>query len=320
VRVRRKLAWVQPSERRAINTSLGRTGEGPEERGKPLWLIYANCQAAAFAALLPRIQKLSEQLCVRYIFSHLLEEPGHGWETYPATYMDGVTCVWEQVSEAFPRVREEFHRRLPKGIRRVRFPAFSAGMLWPFAGPDPRPSRRRLYLYGDSVAARLGMQLAGKQVTDDEIFSRYMDMSHKRMPDLDRLLELEVALWQKRDRESDISVASYLLENYQSIQLFYERARITQHPLIHITMKLLDETMDGGISNKAEILEDVALQLRYHRGVDTFSQPIHPSVADKFQLKWYDPDATYSWFMHDWIFREWVVRCVRLAPYVSTHF
>jgi hypothetical protein len=126
VRVRRKLAWVQPSERRAINTSLGRTGEGPEERGKPLWLIYANCQAAAFAALLPRIQKLSEQLCVRYIFSHLLEEPGHGWETYPATYMDGVTCVWEQVSEAFPRVREEFHRRLPKGIRRVRFPAFSA--------------------------------------------------------------------------------------------------------------------------------------------------------------------------------------------------
>jgi hypothetical protein len=234
--------------------------------------------------------------------------------------MDGVTCVWEQVSEAFPKVREEFHRRLPKGVRRILFPAFTAGMMWPFAGPDPRPSERRLYLYGDSIAARLGMQLSETQVTDDELFSRYMELSHKRMPDLERLMELELRKWQQRDSESDVSVAPFLLNNYQHVQLFYERARITQYPLIHITLRLLEESIDAGMGAKAEILDDAAHQLKYHRGVDTFSQPIHPYVADKLGLKWYDPNATYRWFMHNWTFREWVVRCTRLAPYISTHF
>jgi hypothetical protein len=287
---------------------------------RPVWLIYANCQAAASAALLQRVQKLTQQVCVKYLFIHSLEEPGKGWDTYPANYMDGVTCVWEQVSDSFPRVREEFHRRLPKDVRCVRFPAFTAGMIWPFAGPDPRPAKRRFYLYGDSVAARVGMQISGKQVTDDEIFSRYMEMSYKRMPDLDRLLELEQANWQKRDLNADISVGPYLLENYRTVQLFYERGRITQHPLTHITLKLLHETMDASVSDKAEILEEVVRLLRNHRGVDHISQPIHPFVAEKLRLKWYDPNATYRWFMHDVSFREWVVRCARLAPYVSTHF
>jgi len=97
-----------------------------EDTDKPVWLIYSNCQAAACAALLPRIQDLSQQVNIKYLFIHSLEEPGHGWETIPAAYMDGVTCVWEQISEGFPKAREELHRRLPKGVRRIRFPAFTA--------------------------------------------------------------------------------------------------------------------------------------------------------------------------------------------------
>jgi hypothetical protein len=295
-------------------------GANGEAAGKPVWLIYANCQAAASAALLSRIDKLTQQVCIRYLFIHSLEEPGQGWETYPASYMNNVTCVWEQISENFPKAREELHRRLPKGARRIRFPAFTAGMIWPFAGPDPRPTKRPLYLYGDSVAARVGRQISGKQISDDEIFARYMEMSHERMPDLDRLLEFEHANWQKRDLNSDLSVTQFLLNNYRTVQLFYERARTTQHPLIYITRKLLCETMDVDISNRAEILEQAARQLKNHRGVDHISQPLHPFVANKLRLEWYNPDATYRWFMHDLTFREWVIRCVRLAPYISTHF
>jgi hypothetical protein len=291
-----------------------------EATGKPVWLIYANCQAAASAALLQRIEKLTQQVSIKYLFIHSLEQPGQGWDTYPATYMNNVTCVWEQISESFPRAREELHRRLPKGIRRIRFPAFTAGMIWPFASPDPRPAKRPLYSYGDSVAARVGKQIAGMQISDDEMFSRYMEMSHERMPDLERLLELECSNWQKRDLNSDINVMSFLLENYRTVQLFYERARVTQRPLAYITLALLRENMDVGMSNKSNILEEVARQLKTHRGVDHISQPIHPFVANKLRLEWYNPDATYRWFMHDLTFREWVIRCVRLAPYISTHF
>ncbi len=291
-----------------------------KKQGKPVWLIYANCQAAAIAALLPRIGRLSDSVDIKYVFIHSLEERGKGWDTYPASYMDGVTVVWEQVSEAFPAVRAEFHRRLPETARRIRFPAFTAGMIWPFAAPDPRPSKHRPYLYGDSVAARLGLSLAGRRLTDDQIFSEYMALSYKRMPDLDRSLELELAAWQRRDLDSDISVSAYLIENYRKTQLFYERGRITQYPVRYLIDRLLQESLDANAVNVTSVLEDAARLLKYHQGSDNISQPIHPFVADKLKLEWFDPEAVYRWFMHDWTFRDWIVRCVRLAPYVGGNF
>jgi hypothetical protein len=292
----------------------------PEDRGKPLWIIYANCQAAAIAALLPRIDVLAEQVRVKYIFIHSLEDPGKGWNTYPADFFDGVTCVWEQISNAFPNVREEFNRRLPDGVRRVRFPAVTGGMIWPFSGPDPRSPGGKLYLYGDTAAARLGIELGATQISDGEIFKRYMDLSLKRMPDLNRLYDLELRNWRQRDSASDVKVGDYLDARFRDTQLFYERARITQPILSYLTHMLLKETMGPEMHSRTEILAAATNLLQYHLGMDTFSQPIHPYVAEKFGLKWYQPEARYRWFMHDLTFEEWVVRCVRLSPYISTHF
>jgi hypothetical protein len=296
------------------------TGSSAARPGKPVLLIYSNCQGDHIAKLLSRMDCLADEIAVKYLFIHSLEEPGQGWDSYPDDYMDSVTCVWEQVSEAFPVVRAEFHRRLPAGVRRIRFPAFTAGMIWPFAGPDPRPSKRCLYLYGDSVAARIGMRFAGKRITDDEIFAEYMEVSSRRMPDLDRRLELETWAWRKRDLESDISAADYLLANFRTTQLFYEPARITQHLLRYTALALIGETFDARWSKHAQIMASARQLLRYHVGYDTISQPVHPLVAETLKLEWYDPDATYRWFMHDWTFREWVVRCVRLTPYIATLF
>lgn len=290
---------------------------GPE---KPALLVYSNCQGDYIAKLLSRIEAVRQHVSIKYLFIHSLEEPGQGWDTYPADYLSDVSYVWEQVSDAFPTVRAELHRRLPAGARLVRFPAFTAGMIWPFAGPDPRPSNRRLYMYGDSVAARIGMQFARTRVTDDDIFAAYMDLSSKKMPDLDRRLELETWAWQKRDLESDIVLTDYLLNNFQDLQLFYEPARITHHLLRYTTLALISETFDSRCSNHADIMAAATYLLRDHQGYDTISLPVHPLVAERLKLRWYDPDATYRWFMHDWTFRDWVVRCARLAPYVATLF
>jgi len=285
---------------------------------KPVLLIYANCQADHLAKVLPRVPEAADQVAVKYLFIHSLEEPGLTWDTYPSDYLDGVTCVWEQISEAFPGPREELHRRLPSGVRRIRFPALTASMIWPFAAPDPRPSKRNLYMYGDSIAARLGMRLAGKLVTDDEIFEEYMAVSSRRMPDLDRRLELEEWAWRKRDLESDFAAADYLHANFRRTQLFYEPGRITRDPLLYLMSQLVLATFDGPWSGGAEILAALQQLLRYHVGYDTISQPVHPLVAERLKLHWYDPEARYRWFAHDWSFREWVVRCVRFTPYVAT--
>lgn len=287
--------------------------------GKPAWLLYANCQAAAIAMLLPRTQ-LRNHVKIKYLFIHSLEEPGKGWDTYPDDYMADVSCVLEQTSDAFPALRAEFHRRLPKGIPVIRFPALTANMIWPFAGPDPRPSKRRPYLYGDLVAARLGVLLSGKQISDDDLFARYMDLSMKKMPDLDRSLEMQQWNWNKRDADSDIHAAPFLVENFQKLQLFYERGRITQHALRFLVSGLLTEVLRLDASLPKSLLEEAMGQLRYHQGSDNISQPIHPFVAEKLDLKWFRPDALYRWFMHDLSFRDWIIRCVRYEPYVAGNF
>lgn len=298
---------------------MSNTSNCEKTEPKPAWLLYANCQAAAIAELLPRTQ-LRNYVNVKYVFIHSLEEPGKGWETFPANFMDDVTCVFEQTSEAFPAVRAEFHRRLPKGIPVIKFPALTANMIWPFAGPDPRPSRRRPYLYGDLIAARLGMLVSGTDISDDELFSRYMELSLKKMPDLERSLELQRWNWNKRDANSDIHAAPFLSENFQKLQLFYERGRITQHSLRFLLARLLTEALRLETSLPTGILEEAMLQLRYHQGSDNISQPIHPFVAERLDLKWFRSDALYRWFMHDLSFRDWIIRCVRYEPYVAGNF
>lgn len=287
---------------------------------RPVLLIYSNCQADHIAKLLESIEPLTSEISVKYLFIHSLEDPGHGWDTYDENYMEGVCWVWEQVSEAFPLLRTELHRRLPPHVRRIRFPAFTAGMIWPFAAADQRPSKRNLYLYGDSIAHRLGRQIAGKTVSDDDIFDQYMEMSAKRIVDLDRRLELEIDNWRKRDLDSDIVFADYVLENFRKVQLFYEPTRVTQNLVHRLTQSLLWETFGSQWTNMPRVAERVTRLLRDYVGYDTISRPVHPLVAEKLKLEWYDPNALYRWFAHDWTFREWIVRCTRLTPYVGTLF
>ena len=287
---------------------------------KPILLIYANCQGAHIANLLLRIKPLADQVAVKFLFFHTLEEPGQGWDTYPEDCLAGVTWVWEQVSEAFPAARAELHRRLPQGARRIRFPVLTAGMMWPFHAPDPRPSKRQLYLYGDSIAAQLGVRLADKRVTDDEILAEYMELSVGSMPDLNRRLDVENWMWRNRDRNADVVVADYLFDNFRRCRLFHEAALPAGDPVRHVTRQLLDATLDASWSESATIVGAADELFRGYLGYDTFSPPIHPVVAERLRLEWFDPAARYRWFMHDWTFEEWVVRCVRLAPYVNTLF
>ena len=263
--------------------------------------------------VLCQVKSLAEHVEIKYIFIHSLEEPGQGWDTYPENYMAGVTWVWEQVSEAFPAVRAEFNRRLPTGVQRIRFPAFTAGMIWPFAAPDRRASKRQLYLYGDAIAARLGSRLAGQNLSDTEIFDQYMELSCQRMRAVERYRELEFDAWQRRDIASDISIFDFLTENIERLQLFVEPGRVTEHLVRYTLRKLIEATFNPS----HDYISALERLLQFYVGYDNISLPIHPLVAERLKLNWFEPDATYRWFAHDWTFMDWIVRCVRLSPYVE---
>jgi hypothetical protein len=44
--------------------------------------------------------------------------------------------------------------------------------------------------------------------------------------------------------------------------------------------------------------------------------PIHPLVAERLGLQFYDPDATYRWHAHEWTFRQYILHYIRWADYL----
>lgn len=44
---------------------------------------------------------------------------------------------------------------------------------------------------------------------------------------------------------------------------------------------------------------------------------MHPLVAERFGLTYYDPDACNRWHGHEWTFREYILKYVRWAPFLD---
>ena len=56
--------------------------------------------------------------------------------------------------------------------------------------------------------------------------------------------------------------------------------------------------------------------LRHYRGQDVEMMPIHPLVAERLGLTWYDPDQRYRWHGHEWTFRDYLLKYIRWEPYL----
>jgi hypothetical protein len=276
-------------------------------------LIYANRQGEELQKTGHFMQCMAGRLNFKWIPSHLVTE--RDWlDKYRRDFMADVVTVWEQVETGgLSSNRAMLHERIPKNTPIVRFPPFSATCLWPFAGNDPRiaadPDR---YPWPDSIAAIL----AAETLSDDELFEAYLRLSSERMPDLDRRLRLDIAHWKAADAIADIPLADWVEQTFRVTNLFYTTGHVTATAVAYLMKQLLGRT---GILTPAlarAAIDEVDVLLRRHAGQNFESVPIHPLVAERLDLRFYDPDATYRWHAHRWTLRQYILHYIRWADYL----
>lgn len=277
-------------------------------------LIYANCQGEELQKTGQFMQCMAGRLEFKWIPFHLTTD--RDWtRKYGRDFMADVVTVWEQVETGGKSSnRIALHERIPSNIPIVTFPPLSATCLWPFAGNDPRiaadPDR---YPWPDSIAAIL----ATENLPDDALFERYLQRTAERMPDLDRRLRLDIARWKASDAISDVQIADWVEKTFRVTNLFYTSGHISA-PAVSVLMKaLLNKTSVLTPALTRAALAEVDILLRYHLGQDFESVPIHPTVAERLNLRFYNPNAKYRWHGHEWTFRQYILHYIRWADYLD---
>jgi hypothetical protein len=277
-------------------------------------LVYANCQGEELIRTGRYMPSLMDHIGFKWIPLHQVTP--EDWDTrYGPDFMADVAAVWEQVEAGPPsQDRQELHRRRPAGCQVVRFPPFTALCIWPFAGNDPRlaadPTR---YPWPDSIAAALAIE----DLADDALFERYMQTTTKRMPDLERRLRMDITRWEAADALSDVHVASWVEQNFRTVKLFHTAGHLTAVPIGFMLRQLLERTSIVNRNEQTRLRGEIDTLLRGHDGQDFESVPIHPLVAERLALRFYDPDARYRWHAHEWTLREYILRYARWAPYLG---
>lgn len=282
-------------------------------------LIYANCQGDEMTELLGRLRAFAAHYRPEHVFLGALAEFDATRPDAASVFAD-TALVWEQMSDAFPEERAEFAARLPDGVRHLRFPAFTCSTLYPLVASDPRQPGEGFYPYCDIVAVRIWREMGGAtgamdSVSDAAIFERYMDLSARMLPDLDRVLERDLAQWRERDAVSDVRMADFLQRGLRHEQLFYTSGRPSWRVMRWVLRHLIALSLEDA-STWLRAMTELDRLDRNYVGNDALHIPIHPEVAARLGLEWYRPDARGRWFGHNWNFREWVIRCARLSPYL----
>jgi hypothetical protein len=277
-------------------------------------LIYANCQGEELQKTGQFMQCMAGRLDFKWIPLHLVTE--RDWaQKYGDDFMADVVTVWEQVETGgVSPNRAALHERIPKHVPIVRFPPFSATCLWPFAGNDPRVARDPdRYPWPDSIAAVISTET----LSDDEMFEKYIRVTTERMPDLDRRLRLDVARWEAADAIADIALADWVEKTFRSVNLFYTSGHVTATAVAFLMKQILSRCSILSPALARAAIGEVDVLLRRHTGQDFECVPIHPMVAGRLNLRFYDTNATYRWHAHEWTFRQYILHYIRWADYLK---
>jgi hypothetical protein len=144
-----------------------------------------------------------------------------------------------------------------------------------------------------------------------------MEITTQRMPDLERRLRMDVARWQAVDALSDIQAAPWVEKCFREMKLFHTVGHLAAAPIAFMLWHLLERTAIVRRSDLSAIRGEIDTLLRLHDGQNFESVPIHPVVAERLRLRFYDPNARYRWHAHEWTFREYILRYARWAPYIG---
>lgn len=257
-------------------------------------LVYGNCQAEAVSVILRLDPTIAADFDVRYVPSY----ENRRFESLELTKADLANCALlleQHDSNPFPE-----RAALPASCGTIKFPSIDCNILWPMNATNPyNPDEPSFpfgrFPYGDRVI--ITQIDAAKPAAD--ILDYYLNAWDDYKPDLDRLLDLEIARFSARDAKCDVTMGNFFFERFRTERPLWTINHPTQHFLKELVERIVAKAslLDARL-RKADVGQTVdnnfLLSPRGPLGI--VSVPIHPGVAEHFQLEWYDPQERYYLF------------------------
>ncbi len=203
---------------------------------------------------------------------------------------------------------EQLH--LPASCRTVRVPTIHFNSLWPLMTTDPRnvpdPPRAPWGLFPFAIADRLALNIIRAIENPGDRLASYLAVDINFVVNIGRNHEIEASDMISRERDCDIQVADYVIANFRRRRLFYMFHHPTEEFMTFIVMQLLSLAAVGATVGGAGQADPSVVQRWMSRKRPFYGQaPIHPAVAEHFELEWYDPDTKYQWLGGPYTFNEW---------------
>jgi hypothetical protein len=100
------------------------------------------------------------------------------------------------------------------------------------------------------------------------------------------------------------------------VNLFYTSGHISALAVGYLMKQLLSRTPAVPKSLQRTAAADVDVLMRFHAGQDFESVPIHPLVAERLDLRFYNPNATWRWHHHRWTLRQYILHYIHWDEYI----
>lgn len=286
--------------------------ERTEAGGLPQSLIlYGNCQADAMTSTLRADAVVPNFYGIYYFRS--FDHPTEGATSFDERVTRRCGLLWEQHDpQAYPQAQ-----LLPANAVVVRFPAADLNLLWPFNcvnpfnAPEPPTFPFGRYAYGDRIIS----QAIERGMNADDILDYYLNGWDDYKIDLDRLLQLETARIKARDARCEVKIGDFVLERFRKQRLFWTVNHPTSVLLAELIERLLHASERAQPALKdAEVAQTLREKFRPEGPLGVVGVPIHPKIAEHFELEWYDPNERYhSWDGKTYSYVEYYEGMIRQA-------
>ncbi len=233
-------------------------------------------------------------------------------ERESAEAISGARFCWIQADFGRGINHDALRARLPADCEVRVFPTPRFNALWPFQGNDPRavpepgrysPAR---YPFTDRIAA----SLAPLNMPDDVLFLMYESMSEKEMPDMEAMVAADIGRLEKAEANCDVKLSPFIRRHFRHKRLFLAPVVPARALVRELVDRLLDSPAVGRLTNNAALGGELDSLLEGYIGRRE-EVPIHPLIAQRLQLAWWNADLSYRWFNNRRSYKEYIVNYIR---------
>ena len=278
-------------------------GRGPAPRTVVLW---GNCQVPVLAERLALLADLNDDY--RFVVANRAPDLSTiDPATLPEPLLRDAALLLEQYE--MPDVpnpgRTLLRERLGAACPVVTFPSFVMNSMWPFECPDPRCTLDPRFPYNRYQGDFLALQVAHQGLRGPAAVAAYLDLSTRKMPNLEVRLDRDLRRMRHYDAHCDVRLADFVERTFRQEHLFGTWGHVSGRAVNELVQRVMDAARSVVGGSADHLMERID-----GRPGMALQAPIHPVVAERLGLAFWRPDLAYRWYDQAWTFHEYMERSI----------